>query len=95
MNEDGAADVVVDVQAALEIPGAFWGAIASGVVGIGLLIIGILFLRRGHAQREQQPVATGGDSMRRAITAPRLVALVFFLAGRLRSAAAPGRRRCG
>lgn len=64
MNQDGASDVVVDVQAGLEIPGVFWGAIAVTVIGIGVLIIGVLMLRRGRSRPGQEPSAavTGEDS---------------------------------
>jgi hypothetical protein len=52
MNADGASSVVVDVKAAVSVRGVFWGAVAMIVVGLGLLILGVLALRRGRPRRE-------------------------------------------
>lgn len=58
MNADGASPVVVDVEAAVEIRGAFWGVVAVGLVGVGLLIFGLLMLRQGRRRRRADKAAS-------------------------------------
>jgi hypothetical protein len=59
MDPDRGHDFVADVEVGVEIPGLFAGAIAASAFGLGLVLAGVLALRRRSrsSRTREQPVA--------------------------------------